>query len=313
MKQITGNSNSQGEYILDQDCLISTDDKFYVRIENNDLAPLFSALGCFRKRFEDLRVQLSVPGDTGNLPLGSLFFEQCEGEETSYLEYKTPTIYIPSIPKDDGLYTSIMSIMSVEPDNLGSTDYAPKVACFNLEILNTPNWAPYIDGDTALIFLNEEERSKYEFLNDPTEEDKRITEACPMLHHAGRFAMFCFGSGYDSLSKMVGRKRNGLEQIGSYKKAAIILPSIHSENKEAIESVSEELRNKYGIEYVQVCAKECHLMCPQDLVYDVTIENGELKKACINKIIISNATGNFTIQNTERMQVIDWKELFNQI
>jgi len=98
------------------------------------------------------------------------------------------------------------------------------------------------------------------------------------------------------------------------KKISIILPSIHSQNIQEISNIAKDLKEDYGVEYVEIIATHCYLKENKFVKYDYT--GGYKGKASfrynnIDKIITTDSTGVLKVQDTNKLKVIDCEEFFN--
>ena len=182
--------------------------------------------------------------------------------------------------------------------------YIPKYQLFNL--LNctgkiktlddiTPNLSKHIPEDNAVLFLSEEDRIKF-VSNDN---------------------IFNNSFDLDSFYKVAKLLDN------PPKKITIFLQHGTQSELQKAEEVGKYLEKNVGIK-PNLCV--LHWFIPQklfiktlrpskvDRMYDNEIYGYEMQKICkhINKIITTNSTGILPIQNTERLQVIDSKEIFEE-
>lgn len=152
----------------------------------------------------------------------------------------------------------------------------------------TPNLSKYIPEDNAVLFLSEDDYDKYRncFTQKPAE----------LFSH----------------------------YIPLKVKYTIFLPHGTQSELQKAEEVAKELMEKYGVEEVNLCAlhffvEKKHIIktlrpSRADRMYNNEIYGYEMKKICknINKIITTNSTGILPVQDTERLQVIDSKEIFEE-
>ena len=217
--------------------------------------------------------------------------------------------------------------------------YIPKYQLFNL--LNctgkiktlddiTPNLSKYIPEDNAVLFLSEEDCNKYYFtgllnlvLND-TRFDVKI-----LKQDFDDYIQQKFGTTMEELDADEMESGATIEdaELKKTMKLTIFLPHGTQSELQKAEEVAKELKEKYGLEEVNVFV--LHWFGSE---YQVNVfvlhwfgskyqENGfEIKYLCkdsgvlsnFNKLITTNSTGILPVQNEERLQVIDCKEIFEE-
>jgi hypothetical protein len=167
----------------------------------------------------------------------------------------------------------------------------------------TPNLSKYIPEDNAVLFLDFEHEKKY---GDCFKNREIYTYIDGNLHGKSTFEnIFYYGT------------------QGVMPKITIFLPP----SKESIleyDNIVQELKEKYGVEEVNVFMLHCFVN--QDYIdgyaYNEYDENNKWKAThitlsqirfdLINKIITTNSTGILEPQNNERLQVINCKKIFEE-
>ncbi len=149
----------------------------------------------------------------------------------------------------------------------------------------------HIPEDNAVLFLSEEDKEQYLSLYE--------NNIC------------CF-----SIKELETWELKFLNDSGEMeipKKATIFLPHGTLSEFQKAEEVEKELREKYGVEEVNLFALHCFEY--------ICITTGPLKQMRIenmgfdtnfNKIITTNSTGMSKPKDSERLQVIDCKEFFEE-
>jgi hypothetical protein len=201
----------------------------------------------------------------------------------------------------------------------------------------TPDWSEYIAKDNAVLFLSDEDADTYSNSYD----DVNLVTYKNAVYHLEDENVF---------------KKSG--------KTSIILPSIHSQNIQEISNIAKDLKENYGVEYVEIVATHCYLtnipkktlenfnkmkqdefkvMCYDNLVNmsckdsdtkhitreyceNFTRNSKEWKEreggyekyknekvSFIDKIITTDSTSILEPQKSERLEVIDCEEFFNEI
>ena len=169
-----------------------------------------------------------------------------------------------------------------------------------------PDWSKYIAKDSAVLFLNEADylknrnlvKDKYFAIQkedgiDLYEINDECNVGCPCC-------------------------RVHLREI---KKVSIIIPSIHSQNIQEVSDIAKDLKENYGVEYVEVVAKDFFLAtCFTSETYLICLSNHNTQSIgkqynlhIIDKIIATDSTGILEPQKSERLEVIDCEEFFNQV
>jgi hypothetical protein len=160
----------------------------------------------------------------------------------------------------------------------------------------TPDWSEYIAKDNAVLFLSDEDANRYSNIS--------YENFTKIIYENDTFSMQDDSLGYV-------KNDNVLEWN---KKISIILPSIHSQNIQEISNIAKDLKENYGVEYVEIIATHCYLKENKFVKYDYT--GGYKGKASfrynnIDKIITTDSTGALEVQDTEHLQVVDCQEFFN--
>jgi len=172
---------------------------------------------------------------------------------------------------------------------------SPQTPLITLRDLENIDFSKYIPTDNAVLFLNEDDADKY-------------ADKCK--------AWFLYQ--LNSLK----RELNFQIDIRDYKKITIFIESYTKFEIRKTIHVAEKLKEKYGIEEVNVFA----LHCFANLYGGVDYINAFIKKEndfpfndspyvffkeFINKIITTNSIGTCETQNKKRLQVIDCYDIFN--
>lgn len=159
----------------------------------------------------------------------------------------------------------------------------------------TPNLSKYIPEDNAVLFLSGEDCEQY--------------MSCFQNHHIGLYAN-------DGLDKVT--LEGSINAINEFVKNPIqklttFLPHGTQAELQKANEVAKELKEKYGVEKVNLFV--LHWL-DKNLYELIQNKNGSytsiLKYININKIITTNSTGILPVQNTERLQVIDCYDIFNE-
>ena len=200
----------------------------------------------------------------------------------------------------------------------------------------TPNLSKYIPEDNAVLFLSGEKLSllDYDDYYDifsgyrDIEFEGKIIEGMP--YHPQIYGIHTIG---DRVS--VHKHEYGIDDYTNFtlnilkgKKLTIFLPHGTQSELQKANEVAKELKEKHGVEEVNLFAKDWFLpRCEkyyeeepipewfEDFIkiYDeFFVENNIDNKDAFNKIITTNSTGILPVQDTERLQVIDCKEIFEE-
>lgn len=155
-----------------------------------------------------------------------------------------------------------------------------KLECKSIKNI-LPKWD--IPEDRAILFFNKEDCKKYKEIVDNS------------------VAYFT----YPNLESEEDCLNRDYFSIKDYKNISIILPELHAEDKNCsyhinnINKVCKELKEKYGIESIELFVSHCFV----DIVNNKNI-------FYIDKITTTNSTGILEVQNNERLTVIDCVEFF---
>ena len=167
----------------------------------------------------------------------------------------------------------------------------------------TPDWSKYIAKDNAVLFLSEEDYNKYKDLypeNYPSEGK--------MFNKNQKFFIK-----NDKIPHLIKRVPSPICEWGDYTKVSIILPSIHSKNIQEISNIAKDLKENYGVEYVEVIATHCYLKENKFVKYDYTggyKGEASFRYNNIDKIITTDSTGDLEVQDCANFKVIDCEEFF---
>lgn len=223
----------------------------------------------------------------------------------------------------------------------------------------TPNLSKYIPEDNAVLFLSEEDKSKFSV----NEFSQNVFNRTPLVSQywidRGDFPRNLI-NGYfndNNSTYTINDENKGVHPI--YRKLTIFLSHGTQSELQKAEKVAKELKEKYGVEEVNLFVLHCFvkydilhyeilnidesdyfsktpeeafeymqntLDCDDDDYVEKLIKgyddefrkdfekkkNNFFKSLPINKIITTNSTGILEPQNTERLQVIDCKEIFEE-
>jgi hypothetical protein len=171
----------------------------------------------------------------------------------------------------------------------GISSQTPLITLNDLENMD---FSKYIPTDNAILFLNEDDADKY-------------ADECE--------AWFLYQENLPT------KELNSQMDIRDYKKITIFIENYtESEIRKTID-IAKELKEKYGIEEVNVFALHCfaNLYGGENYInLTAVIDKGNgspihLFFKVINKIIITNSTCNSRTQNKKRLQIIDCYNIFN--
>ena len=221
-----------------------------------------------------------------------------------YIELKngdcTPLNYLPS---DTMVFTPY--IPHTTYDKISYYLYENRNICIQTLDDITLNISKYIPEDNAVLFLSGNCCEKY--------------MKCFQNHYIGLYAN-------DGLDKVT--LEGSINAINEFvknpiKKVTIFLSYGTQSELQKANEVAKELKEKYGVEEVNVFTRDCFLRQTYDCVGSNGLLNFTYKSIVelaykrpvvmpINKIITTNSTGILEPQNTERLQVIDCKKIFEE-
>jgi hypothetical protein len=162
---------------------------------------------------------------------------------------------------------------------------SPQTPLITLQDLENIDFSKYIPTDNVILFLSKEDVDKY-------------ADKCK--------AWFLYQLNSPK------RELNFQINIRDYKKITIFIESYtESEIKKTID-VANKLKEKYGIEEVNVFALHCfhHFYSTKESLMKKE-EAGYSYVEFINKLITTNSTGILLAENKESLQVIDCYDIFN--
>lgn len=163
----------------------------------------------------------------------------------------------------------------------------------------TPNLSKYIPEDNAVLFLSEEE---YKQQRNAVSNFKIKT-----LNQDFRNVLFF----YDGVMQETNTGHINLHYTSTKKITIFLTHGTRSELQKANE-VAKELMEKYGVEEVNWFALHCFSQYIDASNAQYTADLGFINQWSINKIITTNSTGILPVQDKERLQVIDAKEIFEE-
>lgn len=185
-----------------------------------------------------------------------------------------------------------------------------------------PNFSPYINKESAILFLSEEEANKYGYFKN--KENKHNFSFCGEWNNKTILP-------FDAYIGKDGKEYEGF----NFQKLTIITNSIHAENINQINETCKELKEKYGVEYIELVATHCYfgaslyfgkdqLGCrsfeknrlsidyPANLMA-LVINDEFVENLSFNKIITTNSTRILEPQKSEHLEVINCEEFFKNI
>ena len=256
----------------------------------------------------------------------NLYIELHNGDVTPlmflYGKIQNCTLYIPYLPNVQqvevySLLNSVLHPRGIKLHTLSQIgEVSNRIACIDNTAIFTKinNLSKYIPEDNAVLFVSGKVQEEYFNSFMPNElytyKDKHI-EGKSILEN-----IFYYGTNINELQESI----------------TLFLPHGTQSELQKANKVAKELKEKYGVEEVNLFVLHCFVKMQQYPVNNnlphSMIEVG--KKDCrdgvfyydngsmtteffnINKIITTNSTGVLKPQNTERLQVIDCKELFEE-
>lgn len=163
-----------------------------------------------------------------------------------------------------------------------------------------PNLSKYTPEDNAVLFLSEEDMEKY--------------KDCFPNNHIGLYT----NDGKNDEVFIANNTESLINGVVEVKKGNTIIFLKHGTKSEIrkAEELARELKEKYGVDEVNLFVLHCFTQ--QD--YILNIYGNCLEDSCLaedvcnfNKIITTNSTGILKPEDsTERLQVIDAKEIFEE-
>jgi hypothetical protein len=199
----------------------------------------------------------------------------------------TPLYSLPLITKHSANIFTPYFPLSTRPQTIKG---------WNITTLNdiTPNLSKYIPKDNAVLFLTQNDFDNYRGNLDPS----------------GLF---------------IWDKKDGLTEdcIRQCSKITIFLPHGTQSEFQKADEVEKELQEKYGVEEVNLFALHCFIENPPP-AWAIVNQDGsfgrfdnkeqKMKNAWFDKLITTNSTGILKPEDsTERLQVIDCKEIFEDL
>jgi len=175
---------------------------------------------------------------------------------------------------------------------------SPETPLITLNDVENINFSKYIPTDNAILFLSEDNKKQY--------------QNCFCDQHIGLY----IDDGKNDKKFIANNIKSLINGIADVEKGNITIfieSYTESEIKKTID-IAKELKEKYGIEEVNVFALHCfaNLYGGDDYI-NAFIDKGVhlFFKEFINKIIITNSTCGCKTQNTKRLQFIDCYDIFN--
>jgi hypothetical protein len=159
-----------------------------------------------------------------------------------------------------------------------------------------PNLSKYIPEDNAVLFLSQEDCNKY------SDYFKNIRSLYASTGCYNSFEIF------DKYKKCILTNNTWL---GLNKKITIVLPHGTQSELQKANEVAKELKEKYGREEVNLFVLHCFQYIGSSIfLYFYPYLNEE--DCYINKITTTNSTGILPVDDKDRLQVIDCKEIFEE-
>lgn len=210
-------------------------------------------------------------------------------------------IFIPSLPNNNKVIHNTENCISHKIYTLDNNSCTETGVVQNI----TPDWSKYIAKDNAVLFLSETDARKY----------KNIQQNIYVLSNNGIICNLLDKEG-------IIPSQNRSVILHHFRKISIILPSIHSKNIQEISNIAKDLKENYGVGYVEVLTPKCYLSIFYDktphvplygLQYHLANYECEDDVECINyidKIITTDSTGILKVQDTDKLKVVDCEEFF---
>ena len=240
----------------------------------------------------------------------------------------------------DGDITPLLEVIFKSINIAAYTPYIPNVKIIkdNPRIKTikdiTLNLSKYIPEDNAVLFLNEEDMEKYynSFRSVPccvNIEDCYSCYFCGEAEPSESHVERCYIKDLPSFRREKGCDDFCFEDCIAYPKLiTIFLPHGTQSELQKANEVAKELKEKHGVEEVNLFAKDwflprCEKYYEEEPIPEwfeafikihdeFVVENNIDNKDAFNKIITTNSTGILSVQDTERLQVIDCKEIFEE-
>lgn len=238
-------------------------------------------------------VVLKLENDNSNLffELESLLPRKCN-------------LYIPHIQSKENVLCNLDRLFYIPP-----LEYKANLITFDNQKLyelqkNREHWITIknifpkwkIPEDSAVLFLNMNDFDKYA-------QDYDTYFTYPNLK-----------SGEDCLDR-------DYFSIQNHKIISLILPELHAEdkscpyNKENINKICKELKEKYRVERIELFVSHCFLyfysIGNRLLKYEIDSGGGSYVDEYIDKITTTNSTSIFKVQKSDRLEVIDCVNFFD--
>ena len=216
-------------------------------------------------------------------------------------EIKNAQIFIPYIPQ--GCVNSILSAIVIRNCDDKEYDDYDDVKVLTLSNIDpmwddekiktiTPNLSKYIpENNNVIVFLSEEDQENY--------------QNCFPNQHIGLY----INDGKNDEEFRANNIESLISGIADVKKGNITLfltNGTEEELEKAIE-IAKELKEIYGVKEVNLFV--LHWFYKNE---DYDVISFLLYNKIFNKIITTTSTGILPVQNTERLQVIDCKEIFEE-
>lgn len=236
----------------------------------------------------------------------NLYIELHNGDVTPlmflYGKIQNCTLYIPYLPNAQqvevySLLNSVLHARGIKLRTLSQIgEVSNRIACIDNTAIFTKinNLSKYIPEYNAVLFLNADCCEKY--------------MQCFQNHHIGLYA----NDGLDDVT--LSGSVNAINEFvkNPIKKLTIFLRHGTQSELQKANKVAKELKEKYGVEEVNLFVLDCLCKYIDFTTSNYTCDLGCSNQFCIKKIITTNSTGILEPQNTERLQVIDCKEVFEE-
>ena len=196
-------------------------------------------------------------------------------------------LMIPHIANDENILYDIDDILKMRVNKIYTlgNDAVSSLELVCIIVNAVSNLSKYIPKDNAVLFLSEEGADKY-------------ADDCE--------AWFLYQKDFPK------RELNSEMDIRDWKKLTIFLPHGTQSELQKANEVAKELKEKYGVEEVNLFALHCFSRYIDASNVQYTADLGFINQWSINKIITTNSTGILPVQDNERLQVIDAKEIFEE-
>lgn len=167
-----------------------------------------------------------------------------------------------------------------------------------------PDFSPYIDKDSVVLFLSYKEAKSY------TQQGQRVQgNRENFIFHNSKFYRI-YTDTFSSVSLDIMMLDD--PDIFAYQSITLIIPSLHSGNIQEINNICKDLKEKHGVERIEVVATHCFI---KKSIYSSDI--GDIDRF-YDSVMITNSVFSLYpigihkigIMRPLQVQVIDCKEFF---